>query len=68
MPHKSGRTNYKSTMKHPNPSSQEGFPKGKVGGYRAPVDTTGMTPEEKETFFPKPKPPKPPAKPPKKRG
>lgn len=37
------------------------YPRGRVGGYGAPVDTTGMTPEEKETFGvtpPKPTPPK----------
>ena len=67
MPHKSGRKNYSSTPGHKNPSSDIGYPKGKVGGYRAPVDTTGMSPEEKETFFPK-KPAKKPAPPKKKRG
>jgi hypothetical protein len=24
-----------------------------VGNYRAPIDTTGMAPEDKEFFFPK---------------
>jgi hypothetical protein len=31
-------------------SSDKGYPSGKVGNYRAPVDTTGMSESDKETF------------------
>lgn len=33
-----------------NPSSDKGYPRGKVGGYGAPVDTTGMSQSDKESF------------------
>ena len=48
-------------------AAEKKYPSGRVGNYRAPVDTVGMSDEEKATFgFPPPKPPKkkpPPPKP-----
>lgn len=44
---------------------KSGYPSGKVGGYRAPVDSVGMDDEMKKTMgfgMPKPKPGKPKSK------
>jgi len=37
------------------PKKKPEYPNAKVGNYRAPIDTTGMAPEDKEFFFPKKK-------------
>ena len=51
MPHTTGKGNYRSTAAHPKPKIK--YPKAHVGGTMgksAPIDTTGMTAEEKEAF------------------
>jgi len=40
----------------PLPKPKIKYPRAKVGNFQAPIDTTGMSPEEKEVFgFTQPK-------------
>lgn len=48
--------------------ARDKYPFGKAGNYGAPIDTTGMDEEMKDTLIPKPRKPRKPVTPPKKKG